>query len=424
MGSFLVNLSVTAAMVLGAVAAAGDDWPQFRGPNRDGTSRETGLVRHWPDGGPPVLWSVEVCEGYAGPAVVAGRVYFNDYDVAKNEWLSRCVTLDRGEELWRFREERRIRPNHGITRTVPAVDGKHVFALDPKCVLHCLDASSGTQLWRKDLVSDYKARIPPWYNGQCPLLEPGRLIIAVGGDALAIAFDTETGNEIWRTPNPQLWEMSHASLMPAELGGVRQYLYCTLQGLMGIAADDGRLLWHYPRKFNVAVAPSPLAIDGERIFMTSGYEAGSVMIRVKREGDSFRPEPVFELGPEEWNSEVQTPILFQNHMFAVGKKQRGRFACLDFDGKRVWESSGDASFDLGNFLLADGMLIVLDGRTGTLRLIDANFSEYRELARANLLSGPDAWAPMALSGGKLVLRDLSRMICVDLSAANSAAKAP
>ncbi len=407
-------LSLLTAALLGAPAATGEDWTQFRGPNRDGISRETGLLRQWPAAGPSVLWTVPVCEGYAGAAIAAGRVYFNDYDQTRNEWLSRCLSLDRGEELWRFREERRIRPNHGITRTVPAVDGKLVLALDPKCVLHCLDAASGEQRWRKDLVSEYKARIPPWYNGQCPLLEPGRLIIAVGGDCLAIALDPETGSEIWRTPNPEQWEMSHASLMPAELGGVRQYLYCTLTGLMGIAADDGRLLWQFARKFNVAVAPSPLAVDGERIFMTSGYEAGSVMIRVQREGDTFRVTPVFELGPDEWNSEVHTPILFQNHLFAVGRKQRGRFACLDLDGKRVWESTGDASFELGSYLLADGMFLALDGRSGTLRLLEANLSEYRELASAKLLNGPDVWAPMALSDGKLVLRDLTRMICIDL----------
>jgi outer membrane protein assembly factor BamB len=209
--------------------------------------------------------------------------------------------------------------------------------------------------------------------------------------------------------------MSHASLMPAKLGGVRQYVYCVLQGLMGIAADDGRLLWHLPWKFNVAVAPSALPIDDSRVFMTAGYDAGCVMIRVVREGDAFKAEPVFELDGNTWNSEVHTPILYEDHLFAVGKKKRGLFTCLDLDGNVVWDSGGHASFELGSFLLANDMFFLLEGKTGVLHVLEANTTEYRELAAANLLTGPDVWAPMALSNGRLVLRDLGKMICIDVS---------
>mgnify|MGYP001570070269 CR=1 FL=1 len=172
------------------------DWPQFRGPDRTNISKETGLLREWPEGGPQVLWSVDVGQGYASAAVVGGRVYFNDYDSSSYEWLVRCLTLDGGKELWRFREKRRIRPNHAITRTVPAVDGKLLFSLDPKAVLHCLDAETGSEIWRKELVKEYGAKIPPWYNGQCPLMEKDRIVIATGGKALLVALEKTTGNEI------------------------------------------------------------------------------------------------------------------------------------------------------------------------------------------------------------------------------------
>ena len=273
-----------------------------------------------------MLWSVEVCEGYAAAAIYHGRVYFQDYDRASEEWLVRCLTLADGQELWRYRDKKRIRPNHGITRTVPAVDGKYVFALDPKCVFHCLDAATGTELWRKKLAgedSDYNAAIPPWYNGQNPLIESDRVIIAPGGDVLLVALDKATGREIWTTPNAEKWPLSHSSVMPAKLGGVDQYLWCTLFGPVGVAADDGRLLWFHPRKFNVAVSPSPLAIDGDRVFMTGPYEAGSVMVRVKAEEGRFSTETVFDWTENEWNSEIHTPILFEDHMFAVGKRKRG-----------------------------------------------------------------------------------------------------
>mgnify|MGYP000889332062 CR=1 FL=1 len=407
-GLLLAFISIAAVPVRAA------DWPQFRGPARDGISRETGLLKQWPAGGPKVLWSIPVGQGYAGAAIVAGRVYHHDYDEAKGEWGIFCRNLTTGKELWRFTEAKKIRPNHAITRTVPAVDGRFVISLDPKCGVHGLDAKTGKQVWSKDLVATYKTKIPPWYNGQNPLLEPDRIVIATGGDAILVALDKATGKEIWRTPNTLNVIMSHASVMPATLGGVKQYLYSTLDGIYGIAAKDGKLLWSYARKFNVAAVPSPLAVDGERVFVTGPYDAGSIMLRVRASGGVFKAEPDFDMKNAEWNSEVHTPILFQNHMFAVGKKKRGLFTCLDLQGKTVWDSDGKASYELGNFILADGAFFVLDGRTGMLRMLEANITGYKELASTQVLSGNDVWGPMALSDGKLVLRDLSKMVAMDV----------
>jgi outer membrane protein assembly factor BamB len=411
---FFTFLFTTGSLLLFATNGQAGDWPQFRGPDRDGISKETGLLRKWPEGGPKVLWTTEVGQGYSAAAIVDGLVYFNDYDVEKQEWLVRCLTLNDGKEVWRFSETRRIRPNHAITRTVPAVDGKYVFSLDPKAVFHCLDAKTGKEVWRKELVKEYKAKIPPWYNGQCPLMEDDRLIIATGGDALLMALEKTTGKEIWRSQNPENQPMTHVSPMPAQLGGVKQYLYTTLKGVYGFSAKDGRILWHAPFKLNVAVAPSPLAVDDELVFLTSGYNAGSAMFRITGSGDSFKAEKVFELSPNEWNSEVHTPILFEDHLFAVGKKSRGLFTCLNQDGEMVWTSKGKSYFGLGSFLLADGMFFILEGKTGMLRLLEANTTEYRELASAQILSGHDVWAPMALSDGKLVIRDLGKMVCLNV----------
>ncbi len=401
-------------VVAGATAAAADDWPQFRGPNRDGTSKETGLLRQWPSAGPKVLWSVPVGQGYAAAAIVNGRVYHNDYDEKRGEWAVYARALADGKVIWRFAESRVIRPNHAITRTVPAVDGRYVFSLDPKLGLHCLDARTGKQLWSKNLVAAYKATIPPWYNGQNPLLEQDRLVIATGGDAILVALDKATGKEIWRTPNNRKVVLTHASVMPATLGGVKQYLFGTLNGPLGVSAATGQLLWEFPRKFNVAVAPSVLPVDAERVLMTASYDAGTVMVRVRRDGAGFRAERAWDMQLNEWNSEVHTPILYMGHLFAVGKKKRGLFTCLRLDGQEAWSSDGKAAFELGSYLLADGMFFVLEGRTGMLRLLDANTTGYRELARAQVLNGPDVWAPMALSDGKLVVRDLTKMVALDV----------
>ena len=395
-------------------AAQGSDWPQFRGPDRNNISKETGLLRKWLAAGPKVLWSVPVTQGYAAAAIVGGRVYHHDYDEAKSEWCVNCRSMADGKLVWQFREAREVRPNHAITRTIPAVDSRFVCSLDPKAVLHCLDVKTGKQIWRKSLVTEYKATIPSWYNGQNPLQEADRLIVATGGAAIMVALDKATGKEIWRTPNPGQYLLSHSSVMPAVLGGVRQYLYGTLKGPLGVSAKDGKLLWEFGRKFNVAVAPSPIAVDDERVFMTASYDAGSVMVRVKRTGEAFKAEAVFDLKNNEWNSEVHTPIVYKGHLFAVGEKKRGLFTCLSFDGKEVWTSEGKASFGLGSFMLADGMFFVLDGDTGKLRLIEASTTGYNELASAQVLAGQEVWAPMALSDGKLVLRDLTRMMCLDV----------
>ncbi len=412
--------SLALMILLVAAPAVADDWPQFRGPNRDGISQETGLLRAWPEGGPKVLWSLPMNQGYAAAAIYGGRVYFHDYDSATSEWLARAVNLDDGKELWTYRETRRIRPNHGITRTVPAVDSEFVFSLDPKATFHAFDAATGEELWRKNLVQEYGTKIPPWYNGQCPLIEDDRVLIATGGQALMVAFDKTSGEEVWRAPNPESWPMSHASLMPAKLGGVDQYLYTTLFGAHGIAADGGELLWHFPFKFNISASPSPVALDSERVYITAAYDSGGAMLRVKNGGGPdktkhFSTEEIFVHAADEWNSEVQTPIVHDGHMFAVGKKRRGLFTCLDGDGEQVWTSDGHASFGLGSFILADGMFFILEGKTGMLRLVEASTKEYKELASAQVLGGHDVWAPPALSDGKLVIRDMEKMVCLDVA---------
>jgi outer membrane protein assembly factor BamB len=308
----------------------------------------------------------------------------------------------------------KIRPNHGITRSVPAADARFVYSIDPKLGLHCLDAKTGKQIWTRNLAADYKSQIPSWYNGQNPLLEADRLVVATGGTAILAALDKATGKELWHTPNTAGLLLSHASVMPATLGGVKQYLYGTLDGPLGIAAKDGALLWSFKRKFNVVAVSSPVAIDNERVFMTGPYEAGSVMVRVTKAGAGFKAESIFDWKSNEWNSEVHTPILYKGNLFAVGKKKRGLFTCLGTDGKPVWDSEGKAAFELGGFLLADGMFFVLEGKSGMLRLLDANAKGYKELAKAQVLSGEDVWGPMALSDGKLVVRDMTKMVCLDV----------
>ena len=411
---------LSASLVLAGVvtlAAAPNDWPQFRGPNRDNISTETGLLRAWPAGGPQVLWKASVAEGYAGAAIKGGRLYVNDYDVQKKAHWVRALSMATGKDLWGWSYPVDIRPNHGITRTVPAIGARLVFSLDPKCRLHALDAATGKLVWQKNLVQDYKATIPGWYAGQNPLLDGTRVIVATGGDALVVAFDQATGKEAWRAPNPGKDAMSHSSVMPATIAGVKQYLYLTMNALVGIGAADGAVLWSAPFAAKMAAPVSPLAIGDGRVFVTSGYDAGSAMYQVTKTAAGFAAKKLYELTSAEFNAEVHTPILFQNHLFAVGSKTRGRFTCLTLGGKIVWQSpvtstESARTFELGGFMYADGLFFILDGRSGVLRIIEASTKDYKELASAQVLSGGDVWGPLALSDGKLIIRDMSQMVCL------------
>ncbi len=404
-----------------ATTVMAGDWPQWRGPKHDNQSAETGLYRSWPAGGPKVLWKTAVAQGYAGAAIKAGRLYLNDYDPKKKEHVVRCLSMADGKEIWRWSYAVNIRPNHGITRTVPTVSDRLVFSLDPKCRFHALDARTGKLVWQKDLVRDYKTRIPAWYAGQNPLLDGDRVVLATGGDALVVAFDQATGEEVWRSPNPDKDVMSHSSLMPTTIGGVKQYLYLTMNKVVGVAAADGKILWSIPFVAKMAAVPTPLAIGDGRVFITSGYEAGSMMIRVQKRGVGFTATKLYDLTAKQFNSEVHTPILYKNHLFAVGSKTRGRFMCVGLDGKVVWQSPVSSSdpgasrtFGLGGFLLADGMFFVVDGDSGALRLIEASTTGYKELASTQVLSEGDVWAPPALADHKLVVRDMNQMVCLQV----------
>ncbi len=393
-----------------------EDWPQFRGIHRDGISRETNLLREWPDDGPELLWETAVGQGYAAPAVVAGRVYLNDYDVESSEWMVRCLDLERGDEYWRYRVKKRIRPNHHITRSVPATDGGFVFSIDPKCELHCLDARNGQPLWKVFLPETFGSQIPAWYNGQCPLLADDSVVIATGGRAVMVALEKATGEVLWETPNPDGFTLSHSSVIPAEITGVAQYVYMTLTGLVGVSADDGALLWHFPWKFHVAVPTSVVPIGEGQFFLTSAYQARTGMCAVRLEEGKWVTQRVYGLPANGWNSEVHTPILHRGYLFGVGKKRRGLWTCLDLEGKELWSSDRKAAFGLGGYVLADGMFFVLEGKSGTLRLLDAEADEYVELASVQLLKGPDVWSPPTLSRGKLLIRDLNRLICLQVGA--------
>ncbi len=418
-------------------------WPQFRGPNRDGISSETSsLARAWPTGQPRELWAVDVGEGYAGTAVLNGRVYLMDYDREHKQDALRCLSLANGREIWRYAYANSVKRNHGMSRTVPAVTEKVVVAMGPKCHVVCLNSTTGELLWGLDLVRQYGATVPPWYAGQCPLIDNGAVILAPGGeDALLLAVDAQTGKVLWQTPNPRAWKMTHSSIMPMEFAGQRMYVYCANNGVVGVSAKDGSILWETLEwKISIATVPSPLVLDGGRIFLTGGYNAGSLMLQLVarpsvaaspnisgtleevRAREDARPsqaggfvaKTLFRLTPEVFGATQHTPLLRDNHLYGV--RADGKFICLTLDGKVVWTSGSAARFGLGAFIMADGLVYAMND-SGLLRLIEATPQKYTPLAQAQVLNGRESWAPLALAGSRLIARDLTRMVCLEVGSA-------
>jgi len=390
-------------------------WPQFRGPARNGRITAPPLASTWSGGRPRELWSVEVGEGYAGPAVAGGRVFLMDYDRDAQRDTLRCLSLADGREIWRFSYEVKIKRNHGMTRTVPAVSSNRVVAIGPKCHVICCDVETGALQWTRDLVQEFGATVPEWYTGQCPLIDGDRVILAPGGpDALLVAVRLTDGEVLWQTPNPRDWKMTHSSIMPMEFNGSRQFIYCANKGVVGVDAADGRLLWETTDwKISIATVPSPVVVDANRIFFTGGYNAGSLMLQLDSIEGGIQPRPLFRLDATVFGATQHTPILYDNHLYGI--RADGRFVCLSLEGKVAWESPASDTFGLGPLLLANDVIFAMDD-SGLLRLIRATPAGYEKLAEGQVLQGRESWGALALADTRLLARDFTRLVCLEVGA--------
>lgn len=396
-------------------------WPCFRGPRRDGVATaEVPLARRWRAGGPPILWEVTLGPGHAGPAVDQGRVFILDYDVDSQADTLRCLSLEDGQEIWRNSYPVEVPENHGSSRTVPAISGNYVVTLGPKCHLVCWDVNTGRHLWMIDLVHRYRTQVPPWYTGQCPLVDEGAVIVAPAGDALMVAIDLATGSPRWESPPVPDFQMSHASITPVEIAGRRFYVYPAHGGIAVVDAATGRLVC-VSRDFvgKMATCPSAVVLEDGFLLFSGGYGAGSLIAQLVVEGDEAILRSVRRIAARDYGSEHQTPIFHRGFIFGSrcppGAPQ---FVCMTTEGKIVW-TSGAERFIRGAYLAADGLLYAVD-ESGTLFLLEATPEEFRVLDKFTIWPDThDAWGPMALVAGRLLVRDLTRLVCVDVSEAGN-----
>jgi outer membrane protein assembly factor BamB len=404
---------------------SGSNWPRFRGSDFDNISKDlTPIISDWPDEGPVISWQIKLGEGHAGPAIHNGRVYVLDYDEKIRADVLRCLSFETGEEIWKRWYNVAIKRNHGMSRTIPAVNDDFIITIGPRCHVMCVETSSGDLLWSLDLVRDYGAEIPQWYTAQCPLIDDNIAVIAVGGESLMMGVDCNTGEIKWETKNPDLWKMSHSSIVPATIHGQKTYIYMAVGGICGIAADGdnvGSVLWKTSDWSPAVVATSPIYLGNNQIAFTTGYGAGGGKIEIVKTGSDFEARIIETHTPKEGlASEQQTPILTGAYLWTINPKDAGalrnQLTCYHISDllNPVWASGKENRYGLGPYMLVgdklflvndDAELFMFNINTNSVSLLDS-FNPFTE--------GIDAWGPLAFADGFLIMRDSHDMICLDL----------
>ena len=381
------------------------DWPQWRGPNRDGVSHETGLLSSWPQDGPKVIWRIPFGHGYSGIAVSGGHLY-TMFAPRKDEFVV-CLDASNGEEIWRFRTDSKFTNNHGDgPRSMPTVHGDVVFALGAKGKLFALDAHHGGRLWEHDLVKEFGSKIPRWGFATSPLVEANLLVVEVGGkDAKSVvAFDKKSGDVIWTSPTDA---PGYSSPIAITSNGIRQIITFTSQGPVSVSPTDGQIYWKYnwPRGINIA---TPVFIPESQIFISAAYDKGAVLVEMNSDNGAVTVDKV-------WKSHVMknhfnASVLHHNYLYGF---DNAMLKCIEANtGAEQWVARG---FGKGSLILADGNLIVL-GEGGKLALVEATPLEFREKGGVQLLHGK-CWTAPSLAGGKLYVRNHEEMVCLDVTGA-------
>ncbi len=411
-------LATCAGLVSSSLTALAADWPQWRGPNRDGQSPEKGLLKEWPAGGPKLAWQInDAGSGYSTPAVVGDRFYLLGNDGLENE-SARAFTLKDGKGVWSTQLGKVGNPNQKpsfpAARSTPTIDGDAIFVLGSDGDLVCLGREKGDVRWRKNLRTDFGGKPGQWAYSESPLVDGNALVCTPGGaDATVIALRKDTGAVIWKCPTPEGDEAAYSSPIVVTAGGAKQYVQHLSKGLVGIDAGSGKVLWRYAKAVSRygANIPTPLAADG--LVFTAGAGTGGGAIKLQAHDGAITPEQVY------FEAKLPTAI---GGVVKVGDVLFGTtgqaLLCVDFaTGKIKWE---DRAIGTASIAVADGRLY-LQGEDGTVALAETSSDGYHEKGRFTPPGRPKrsqgmekAWTHPVIAHGRLLLRDHSVVWCYDV----------
>ncbi|MST94556.1 MAG: polyvinylalcohol dehydrogenase [Pedosphaera sp.] len=391
-----------------ALTASATDWPQWRGPDRNDISTETGLLKAWPAGGPPLAWKARgLGVGYSSVAVAGGKIF----TMGDSPDAGTVKTLDAkdGSILWTT-PIGKPGGNYPGTRCTPTVDGTLVYALGQFGDFVCLEAASGKEVWKKNFKNDFGGSGGGWNYTESPLVDGNKVIVTPGGkNGAIVALDKKTGDVLWRATE-YTDRAEYSSLIAEVIGGVRQYIQLTGDSVAGVAAADGKLLWRAPRKGSTAIITTPVYHDGH-VYVTSGYGVGCNLFKVTKAGAAFQAEQVYA-NKDMVNHHGGVIRLGEN---VYGHSDSKGWICQNFKtGATVWSSNKPGK---GSITCADGHFYLrTEGGKGTVVLIEATPEAYKETGRFDQpnRSGQNSWAHPVVANGKLYLRDQDLLLCYDV----------
>ncbi len=398
-----------------AVASAAPEWSRWRGPSLNDISAETGLLKDWPAGGPPLTWKVNgIGMGYSGISIVGDRLYTAG-DKGDSSFVMALSATD-GKTIWEAKLGKAGPvgdPKFEGPRSTPAVDGDLLYVIGQWGELVCLETAGGKEVWRKDLGQDFGGVCPAWGFSESPLVDGDQLVCTPGGkDGAVVALNKKTGALIWRSK--EFTDSPHySSLIVEEIGGVRQYIQLTEQSVAGVAAVDGKLLWRAPRKGRVAVIPSPVYKDG-LLYVTSGYGVGCNLFKITAAAGKFSAEQVYE--NKAMANHHGGVIEYGGYIY--GHSDSKGWVCQDMKtGEVKWAEK--EKLGKGSIFCADGRFYLRqEDKKGTVVLIEISPEGFKEHGRFDQpeRTSKNSWVHPVVAGGKLYLRDQDLLLCYNVKA--------
>lgn len=403
------------------------DWTQYRGPNHNGHSHEKLPSKRWGTG-PTVLWKSDKYPlGFASFTTSGDQCFTVCARDGKEVVVA--INANSGKENWSYTMtpaeyghtggNAGARNNQGGDgpRSTPTIHGGKVYVTSADVVLYCLDENTGRLEWKKDILNEFNGENIRWKNAASPLIADGRIYLAGGGKGKAMmALNPKTGALIWGTGSDK---MTHSTPTIASIHGVKQVVFFTQTGLVGVDAAKGTELWRYNFKFSISTAISPI-VAGDIVYCSAGYNVGSAAVKVSHAGGKFSAEEMWRVhGHKNVANHWSTPVYKDGYlygMFSFKKYGTGPLKCVELKtGKVVWSKEG---FGPGNCIIADGHILALSD-DGHVVLAEASPARYRELSRVKVLKGK-CWTTPILSNGRIYVRSTKEAACLDISGREAA----
>ena len=407
MKNFGIKTAITSAIILFGLSAeiaaqAGGNWPQWRGPNRDGISQETGLLKQWPTDGPPLAWKATGAgTGYSSIAIANGRIYTMGLRGDREYVIAFDVAT--GKQAWATAHGGAYRDSRGDgPRGTPTVDGQSVYALGGNGDLSSLDAKTGRVNWTVNILQKFGGSNPQWGISESPLILGEKLLVNAGGPgASVIALNKKDGALIWKSESDPA---GYSSAMPVKINNTTQVVFFTHRRALGLDPASGKLLWEYPRASNDVANVATPVVRGNRVFVSSDYGTGAGLVEVKADGTA--QEVYFT---KEMRNHHSSSILIGDYLYGFSS---GILTAMRFDtGEVAWR---DRSVGKGSLVYADGNLYAFS-ENGVVGLVEASPAAYREKGRFRIKQESlPTWTHPVIAGGRLYLRDQDTIYAFDV----------